>query len=142
MLFMRKDKLNSVNDIKIKNQERCAHFSSLSAFVCLIMIVLMLYMAITSQFSEQKTVYYMLFVLSLVSFCILVGITVYIIMKTSEKKTIQQQYEANTMALRRSAILKQQEQDQRNSSSSQQQGRLGQTTYSNQTYQNDIQLQC
>jgi hypothetical protein len=140
----KKDKIQS---IEIENQERCAQVSGLFAFVSLVLLAVMLYLAITSQFSEQKTVYYILVVVAFFSFLLLSGITAYLVSKSNDQRSVRQQYEANNIAMRRSALLHSQQvrQDQEEKREQERMKRLEaqqlHLNYLNQTFQNDVHLQ-
>lgn len=103
MIFIRtNDRFSS--KVKARHQERIGHFCGLLAFMVLILVGVMLYMAITTQFSEQKTVYYIVFALGIVAFGILTGITIHSVYKSTEKLESERVYNANQLASKRMAM--------------------------------------
>lgn len=97
----------SSTNVKAQHQERCGQFSAILAFISLIFVGVMLYLAITSQFSEQKTVYYILFVISLILFIGLTGLSIYSVLKSIEKKQAHRNYQLNQRSLSISRNLSQ-----------------------------------
>lgn len=93
MLFLRRPK-TSVN-IQAKHQERCAQITGFLGFLMLIISSLMLFFAITTEYSEQKTMFYILFVTCLISFGFLVAITIYQVKKSQDKKRNFMNYQIN-----------------------------------------------
>ncbi|RNA31688.1 hypothetical protein BpHYR1_004620 [Brachionus plicatilis] len=93
MLFVRRHKSSA--NIQAKHQERCAQITGFLGFLMLVLASLMLYFAITTEYSEQKTMFYILFAACLCSFGLLVGITIYQLKKSQDKKRSFVNYQIN-----------------------------------------------
>lgn len=93
MLFMRRQK-SSVN-IRAKHQQRCAQITGFLSCLLLITACFLLYLAISTEYSEQKTMFYILFVTCLISSAILLGITIYQFKKSQDKKRSFMNYQIN-----------------------------------------------
>lgn len=93
MLFMRRQK-SSVN-IRATHQHRCAQITGFLSCLLLVAGCLLLYLAISTEYSEQKTMFYILFVTCLISCAILLGITVYQFKKSQDKKRSFMNYQIN-----------------------------------------------
>ena len=101
MIFINHQKYSS--KVKTLHQERCGHFCGVLALIFLLLAIAMLYLAITTQFSEQKTTYYIIFALSLLSFGGITGVTIFLICSAAQKKTSQRAYELNFLTSQRMA---------------------------------------
>ncbi|CAF0713687.1 unnamed protein product [Brachionus calyciflorus] len=93
MIFLHRQKDST--RIRANHQERCAQFTGALAILTLIIIGVMLYLAVSSQFSEQKTAYYIIFALGIVFFGVLIGLTIYFVKKSQEKKLNYRNYQIN-----------------------------------------------
>ena len=80
---------------KAKHEQRCGQFCGVLAMLALLLAILMLYFALVTQYSEQRTTYWILFVLSFLSLALLSGIAVQQISSGKEKMSAQQAYNAN-----------------------------------------------
>ena len=78
MIFIRTDqRRKNSTEIKAKHHQRCAKLFAILAVILLILLGIMLYLAITTQYSEQKTTYYVLFVFSLIGSIVMCGLSAY-----------------------------------------------------------------
>ncbi len=78
MIFIRSNqRRKSSTEIKAKHHQRCAKLFACLAFILLILLGIMLYLAITTQYSEQKTTYYVLFAFSLIGSAVMCGLSAY-----------------------------------------------------------------
>lgn len=78
MIFINnKNYVKSSKQLKAQHKQRCAKLFATLAFFTLFLIGVMLYLAISSQYSEQKTAYYVIFAVSVVGFFVLIGLSVY-----------------------------------------------------------------
>ncbi len=96
MIFLRPQQRYS-SKLKSKQVERCAQFSGCLAFVFLVMAALMLFFAIVSRYSEQKTVFYILFALSLLSFGAMLGVTIFHVNKVKDNNKKEQAYQLSQL---------------------------------------------
>jgi ABC-type transport system involved in cytochrome c biogenesis permease subunit len=77
MIFLKNQQRKSSVQIKSEHNERCAKLFASLAFFLLILLSVMLYLAISSQYSEQKTTYYVVFACSALGFLTLSSLSVY-----------------------------------------------------------------
>ncbi len=83
------------NHFKAKHQIRCGQYYALSSIFVILLAIVMLCMALTTQFSEQKTTYWIVFVLMIIVFGVLLAIAIQQIKSGHEKQTIERTYKTN-----------------------------------------------
>lgn len=128
----------SLSSMKLANEERCAHFLALLAVVCVVVAGVMLYFAIVTQYSEQKTVYYIVFVVAVLATALFGGLTWFILNRIREKRECSYHYQMNAMAVRRGARMQQEElNEMRLSQSSLNKQQQKPQYYVNKNYQGD-----
>jgi hypothetical protein len=103
MIFLRPQQRYS-SKLKTKQVERCAHFSGCLAFVLLVIAAIMLFFGIVSRFSEQKTVFYILFALSLLSFFTMLGVTIFHVKKVKDNNKKERAYQLSQLPSVRFAV--------------------------------------
>jgi uncharacterized membrane protein len=87
-----KNNTRNANKIQLQQQERCAQFLTFCAFILLTLVGIMLYLAITTEYSEQKTIYFIAFVVGIIVFIIMIGLIVHQFRKASQKSSLEQAY--------------------------------------------------
>ena len=106
---MRSDRNSNINAIRTAS-ERCAQVGALCSTLIIIVTALLLYFAITTEYGEQKTVYFITSVISAIGLCFLIGLTIYYVRKLTIKenriKTNAKldQVRASSMSLRRQSL--------------------------------------
>lgn len=93
MLFMRNDRRSVLNAKLRTNAERCAQCTSLLGIILIIATAVLLYFAVTSEFGEQKNIYYLISSINIIAFCFLIGLSVYFIKKFTHDDNIKKAYE-------------------------------------------------
>jgi uncharacterized membrane protein len=90
---MRSDRRSVLNAKLRTNAERCAQCTSLLGIILIIATAVLIYFAVTSEFGEQKKVYYLISFINIIAFCLLIGLSVYFIRKFSHADKIKKAYE-------------------------------------------------
>ena len=96
MIVVRRD-LKYSTQLKAKQDERIGKLSAVASFVCLVAFGIFLYLAISSQFSEQKTTYYIIAFLSLVGVCLTAASCVVKLRAASATRTLQKAFSIPSM---------------------------------------------
>ena len=86
--------------LKLKQNERCTQFLVFVLFVIVVLFALALYLGIVSQFSEQKTVFFILVAFSFVAFFIVLGFTVWQCRKLEERRRQAELFKMNQFSSR------------------------------------------
>ena len=106
MMFMRSDPNANINAIRSAS-ERCAQVGALCSALIIIVTAILLYFAITTDYGEQKTVYFIISVVCIFGLCFLIGLTIYYVRKLMIKENLikmhakNDQIHASNMSLRR-----------------------------------------
>ena len=93
--------------LKAEHSKRCFQLCGILAFIILVLTVVMLILAITSQYSEQKTIFYVVFVSSTIGFFILLGTTVHQYLNKNAKEEKISNFKANQLQLSRFLFMSQ-----------------------------------
>ena len=88
----------SLYSMKLANEERCAHCLGILGIVCLIVSAVMLYFAIVTQYSEQKTIYYIVFVVGVLAVFFFCGLAWFLLGRIAEKRECFWHVQMNTQA--------------------------------------------
>ncbi len=86
MIFIGNAQKHFSTNHKLHHHERCAQFCVVAALLLLVLVGVFLYLGITSQYSEQKTVFYILFAVCVLAFIGVAIFTVYQVFALSDKK--------------------------------------------------------
>lgn len=82
--------------MKLANEERCAYCLGILAFLCLVVMAFILYFAIVTEYSEQKTLFYIIFVIGFLVIVLFAGLAWHIISRTREKRECFWHVQMNT----------------------------------------------
>lgn len=88
----------------VKHHKMCTQFLSVSAFIVLCLVGVMLFLAIRSQHSEQKTVFWIIFALSLVGLFIIIGFLIYQMQRLFHYKKLEDKIKAQNRSSNRIVI--------------------------------------
>lgn len=78
MIFIKNNnQRKNSKQLRAEHQQRCAKLFATLAFIMLLLLGVMLYLAISSQYSEQKTAYYIVFAFAVIGFLALTGLSIY-----------------------------------------------------------------
>lgn len=92
------------NHLKAKHQKRCGYLLGLLAFFLFIFMIVNLSLAIVTQYSEQKTSYWIIFTVSTIVFCALCIITGYQCYSGREKQLVENTYKTNLNFIQRNIL--------------------------------------
>lgn len=77
------------------NAERCAQVGALFGTILVIITAVLLYFGITTEHSEQKSVYFIVSVINIAALIALIGLTIYYVRRFIIKDEINKAYESN-----------------------------------------------
>ena len=88
------------SSIKMNQNERCVKFLTFCAFFVVVLIGVMLFLAITTEFSEQKTVYYLIVAFGFISLGIIIGFAVWQYLQLKERRSRAELFRMNQYSSR------------------------------------------
>ncbi len=92
MIMVKDDRFSIRNQRQTKQDEKCGQLSAILAFLTFILVFIMLSLALTTEFSEQKTVFYMITVLSGLGCCALIGTSIFLLKRAHEANELKKSY--------------------------------------------------
>ena len=98
---MKNDRFSIRNQRQVKQDEKCGQLSVIVAFLTFVLVFVMLALAIRTEFSEQKTVFYIISVLSAIGCCSLIGVSIFLLKRAHEANEVKKSYENRHINLSR-----------------------------------------
>ena len=108
-MFMRSDRNSNINALRTAS-ERCAQAGALCSTLVIIVTAILLYFGITTDYPEQKTIYFIVSVIFIIGLCCLIVLTVYYVRKLMIKENLYKMnakndhLHASNMSLRRQSL--------------------------------------
>ena len=92
------------NHLKARHQKRCGYLLGFLASFVLIVMIINLSLAIVTQYSEQKTSYWIIFTILTIVFFVLCIITAYQCYSGREKQLVERTYKTNLNFIQRNYL--------------------------------------
>ncbi len=90
--MIKDDRFSIRNQRQTKQDEKCGQLSAVVAFLTFVLVFIMLALAIKTEFSEQKTVFYLISVVSAICCCALIGTSIFLLKRAHEANEIKKSY--------------------------------------------------
>ena len=101
MILLNSQRFTIRNERDMKQDLVGGQISAVIAVLLLILIIIMIILGIHSGFSEQKTVFYMVAVLSSIAFFTLIGVSIFLLRRAHETHLVKKSYENRHLNLLR-----------------------------------------